>query len=187
MGGEISQSAKGGQGTQQNQNQQPKQFGSTSASRQFVAPQCHDPVRKRKAESVTDGVTGTDDAPKRHKSDTPFFFPNPAFYGADDSVVIEVEKTEFRLHQSTLQKKSAYFAALFARSGGWAYLDDETDEQSRPVYWVRGPVHRVAETTADDFATLLIVIEEPIASPHPSVKLRSLTVPFALHLIDVLY
>ena len=104
-----------------------------------------------------------------HPSDTRaihrFFFPNPASFGADDSVVIEVEKTEFRLHQPTLQKKSAYFAALFARSGGWAYLDDETDERSRPVYWVRGPVHRVAETTADDFATLLIVIEEPMCVP----------------------
>ncbi|KAI0262491.1 hypothetical protein BGY98DRAFT_717085 [Russula aff. rugulosa BPL654] len=186
MGGEISQSAKGGQGTQLNQNQQPKQSGSTSASRQFVAPQCHDLVRKRKAESVTDGVTGTDDAPKRHKSDTPFFFPIqlllvPMILSSSKSRRPSLD------YISRRSKKNRHTLLLCSRGAVDGRTRRRNDERSRPVYWVRGPVHRVAETTADDFATLLTVIEEPMWVPHPSVKLRSLTVPFALHLIDVLY
>jgi hypothetical protein len=147
--------------------------------------------QKRKAtESVTDDITGTDDggdrgqAPKRQKSEkrprqppswsTPDPEPNadssgaearfhPDFWHPDGSVIIQVEKTKFRLHQSMLEKKSAYFAAAFGekgshRRGGRAYLEVEIDERSLNGHHL--PVYRVSETTADDFATLLTVIEE---------------------------
>jgi hypothetical protein len=134
--------------------------------------------QKRKAtESVTNGITGTDDggdrgqAPKRQKSEKrpPQDPPgaaarsHPDFWHPDGSVIIQVEKTKFRLHQSTLQKFSAYFAAMFRgkgshRRGGRAYLEVEIDERSPNGHHL--PVYRVAETTADDFAALLTVIEE---------------------------
>jgi hypothetical protein len=133
------------------------------------------PVQKRKAtENVRDGFTGTDDgdrgrALKRHKSDA--VHPHPDFWYPDGSVIIQVENTKFRLHQSILEKKSAYFAAAFAKDGGRAYLEVEIDAQSPnghhlPVYRVRLPAYHVVETTADDFAMLLTVIEEPMCFSH---------------------
>lgn len=89
---------------------------------------------------------------------------HPDFWHPDGSVIVQVEKTKFRLHQSTLQKHSAYFAATFQgkggnRHGGRTYLEVEVDERNPNGHI---PVYRVAETTADDFATLLSVIEEPM-------------------------
>jgi len=90
--------------------------------------------------------------------------PHPDFWHPDGSVVVEVERTKFRLHQSMLQKHSAYFAFAFQkkgtqRRGGRAYLEVEVDERNPNGHL---PVYRVTETTADDFATLLTVIEEPM-------------------------
>ncbi|KAI0266015.1 hypothetical protein BGY98DRAFT_1032315 [Russula aff. rugulosa BPL654] len=70
-----------------------------------------------------------------------------------------------------LKKKSAYFAAAFARDGGRAYLEVGVDAQSLngdrlPVYNIRLPAYRVVETTADDFAMLLTVIEDPMWVPN---------------------
>ena len=159
--------------------------------------------QKRKAtESVTGDRGGR--APKRQKSEKRPQSPpsrstqdpqgavarsHPDFWHPDGSVIIQVEKTKFRLHQSMLQKFSAYFAAMFRgkgshRRGGRAFLEVEIDERSPNGHHL--PVYRVAETTADDFATLLTVIEESTCVtvlsflPHVHrVKLRSLTVPFA--------
>jgi hypothetical protein len=141
--------------------------------------------QKRKAtESVTGDRGDRGQAPKRQKSEkrprqppswsTPEPEPNadssgaearfhPDFWHPDGSVIIQVEKTKFRLHQSMLEKKSAYFAAAFGekgshRRGGRAYLEVEIDERSPNGHHL--PVYRVSETTADDFATLLTVIEE---------------------------
>jgi len=79
--------------------------------------------------------------------------PHPDFWHPDGSVIVEVRNTRFKLHQSTLQKHSAYFADAFREKEG---------HQSRnrtPL-----PVYRADETRAraDDFASLLTVIEEPM-------------------------
>ncbi|KAI9440079.1 hypothetical protein H4582DRAFT_1812363, partial [Lactarius indigo] len=86
------------------------------------------------------------------------------FWHPDGSVVVEAENTKFKLHQSMLKKNSAYFASLFQKKGmpsqgGRAYLEVEADERSPNAHI---PVYRISETTADDFAALLTVIEEPM-------------------------
>jgi hypothetical protein len=140
-------------------------------------------------ESVTTGITGTDGgdcghASKRHKIDVAC--PHPEFWHPDGSVIIRVEKIEFRLHQSILQKQSAEFADVFEELrnltlSGDTFFQVEIDGHHLPVM-------EMFETTADDFAMLLTVIEEPMCVVHVRrAKLRSLTVPFALRLIDVLY
>lgn len=88
--------------------------------------------------------------------------PHPDFWHPDGSVIVQVEKTKFRLHQSTLQKHSAYFAAMFLekKGGNRRYLEVEVDERSPNGGHL--PVYRVSETTADDFASLLSLIEEPM-------------------------
>ncbi|KAI9450148.1 hypothetical protein BJY52DRAFT_201777 [Lactarius psammicola] len=90
--------------------------------------------------------------------------PHPDFWHPDGSVVVEAENTKFKLHQSMLQRHSAYFASLFQKKGmpsqgGRAYLEVEVDERSPNAHI---PVYRVSETTAEDFAALLTVIEEPM-------------------------
>lgn len=192
--GELSQSKKGGQGThhnrpqqQQNQhrhhhnnhpNNQPSGSGSGQSGRGRGGGGHAHAGQKRRA--TTDAATNgpAEDggrAAKRHKSARPppepasnpgsgAPEPHPDFWHPDGSVVVQVENTKFRLHQSTLQKHSAYFATLFRgseknRRGGRSYLEVEVDERNPNVHI---PVYRVAETTADDFATLLMVIEEPM-------------------------
>ena len=90
--------------------------------------------------------------------------PHPDFWHPDGSVIVQVERTKFRLHQSTLQKHSAYFAAMFLengkKGGNRRYLEVEVDERSPNGGHL--PVYRVSETTADDFASLLSLIEEPM-------------------------
>lgn len=147
----------------------------------------HAGQKRRATENVTNGITGTDDgdrgqAPKRQKSekrpqppppsrsgpdpkpnaDLPGAKarPHPDFWYPDGSVIIQVEKTKFKLHQSTLQRFSAYFAATFGKKGnhkrgGRVYLEVERGPNGHHL-----PVYRVTETTADDFAMLLTVIEE---------------------------
>ena len=78
--------------------------------------------------------------------------PHPDFWHPDGSVIIEVGKTRFCLHQSTLQKNSTYFADAFQKRGG--HQSGKRAAQL-PVYWVD-------ETTAEDFASLLTIIEEPM-------------------------
>ncbi|KAI0262490.1 hypothetical protein BGY98DRAFT_1049958 [Russula aff. rugulosa BPL654] len=125
---EISQSRKGGQGTQQNQNQNhsQQQSGSVSASRRLMGAGCQvvAAVHKRK-------VTENDDA----------------------------------------QKKIGILCCCFRKDGGRAYLEVGVDAQSLngdrlPVYNIRLPAYRVVETTADDFAMLLTVIEDPMWVPN---------------------
>ena len=77
--------------------------------------------------------------------------PHPDFWHPDGSVIIEVGKTRFCLHQSTLQKNSTYFADAFQKRGG----HQSGKRAQLPVYWVD-------ETTAEDFASLLTIIEEPM-------------------------
>jgi hypothetical protein len=175
---EISQSTNGGQGTQQNQppiqqqqhnhsnNHHPngQQSGSASAPRRGRSGGGgHVPAAQKR--KVTEGVTDDghcEPAPKRPKNDAR---PHPEFWHLDGSVIIQVEKTKFKLHQTMLQKQSAYFAAAFLakgnhKRGGRAYLEVEIDERSPNGRHL--PVYRITETTADDFATLLTVIEEPM-------------------------
>jgi hypothetical protein len=214
---EFSHSKNGGpsQGTYQNQNrsQQPKQpkqqhqnqnhhpngqqSGSASSAQNRRGRgggrrggHVHAGQKRKATESVTNGITGTDDgdrgghAPRRQKSekrprpppsrsnpdpasnaDWPGAAarPHPDFWLPDGSVIIQVEQTKFKLHQSRLRKFSAYFAAAFGekgnhKRGGRAYLEVEIDERSPNGHHL--PVYRVAETTADDFAALLTVFEE---------------------------
>lgn len=103
---------------------------------------------------------------KRHKSEKRSgpVQPHPDFWHPDGSVVVEAENTKFKLHQSMLQKNSAYFASLFQKKGmpsqgGRAYLEVEADERSPNAHI---PVYRITETTAEDFAALLTAIEEPM-------------------------
>ena len=166
---EISQSRKGGQGTQQNQNQNhsQQQSGSVSASRRLMGAGCQVVAAVHKRKVTENGDRGH--ALKRHKSDGARSHPD--FWYPDGSVIIRVENTKFRLHQTMLKKKSAYFAAAFARDGGRAYLEVGVDAQSLngdrlPVYNIRLPAYRVVETTADDFAMLLTVIEDPMWVPN---------------------
>lgn len=115
-------------------------------------------------------VTGH--ASKRHKIDAAS--PHPEFWHPDGSAIIHVEMTEFRLHQSILQKQSAQFADVFEEMrnltlSGDGFLGVEIDGHHLPVI-------SVAETTAEDFAMLLTVIEEPMCVVHVRrAKLRSLT------------
>jgi hypothetical protein len=78
--------------------------------------------------------------------------PHPDFWHPDGSVIIEVGKTRFCLHQSTLQKNSTYFADAFQKRGGHQGGGKRTQL----------PVYRVDETTAEDFVSLLTIIEEPM-------------------------
>ena len=171
-----------------------QQSGSASAQnrrgRGGGGGQVHAGQKRRATESITNGTTGADDgdrghAPKRHKSErrpppppsrsSPDHEPNPRssdaaarphpdFWYPDGSVIIQVEKTKFKLHLSTLQKNSGYFAAAFGKKGshnrgGRTYLEVEVDERSPNGHHL--PVYRVGETTADDFATLLTMVEGP--------------------------
>ncbi|KAH9034419.1 hypothetical protein EDB84DRAFT_1676185 [Lactarius hengduanensis] len=108
------------------------------------------------ANETTDDISHVQ-ANKRHKSEKRSgpVQPHPDFWHPDGSVVVEAENTKFKLHQSMLQKNSAYFAYF----GGRAYLEVEADERSPNAHI---PVYRISETTADDFAALLTVIEEPM-------------------------
>ena len=180
------------QNQNQNQNHHPngqRQSGSASSAQNRPPGrggggggdgQVHAGQKRKGTESSTNGITGTGDggdrghAPKRHKNERPR--PNldssgtaarshPDFWYIDGSVIIQVEQTKFKLHQTTLQKHSAYFAAAFRKKGsqkrgGRTYLEVEIDERSPNGHHL--PVYRVTETTADDFATLLTVIEEPM-------------------------
>jgi hypothetical protein len=180
-----------GQNHQQRQRQQHQQsqHPHPDGQRSGSTPGQSKPVRgqKRKATATTNGAaddgdhaTTDDDRPaakRRKERDSEGGRPpspgpsagaaraHPDFWHPDGSVVVEVEKTKFRLHQSTLQKHSAYFAALFREKGaarqhgGRAFLEVEVDEQSPNGHL---PVYRVADTTADDFVRLLTVIEEPM-------------------------
>ena len=206
--GERSQSKKGGQGTHHNHEQQqhhshnhhPNGQHSGSGSVQGRRGRgggghAHAGQKRKATEIVTDGPTNdSGHAAKRQKGKKPPPNPDsnldsgaaqhPDFWHPDGSVIIQVEETKFRLHQSTLQKHSAYFATTFLekrgnRHGGRAYLEVEVDERSPNGHL---PVYRVAETTADDFATLLTVIEEPMCvsvcslpSPAPRRETGSLT------------
>jgi len=136
--------------------------------------------QKRRATADVTSVPTDDDghgghAPKRHKGErrppprsSPEPEPNPDsggparshpdFWYPDGSVIIQVEKTRFRLHQSKLKKFSAYFAAVFPEEGHTRGGRVKVDEGRSNGHHL--PVYRVAETTADDFATLLTVIDE---------------------------
>jgi hypothetical protein len=123
--------------------------------------------RKRKG-MATDGTAndGVERAAKRHKgkgNSGPAgrgsgagaggaAEPHPDFWHPDGSVIIEVGRTQFKLHQSTLQRHSTYFADAFREKEG------QPSGRSR----TRLPVYRVDETTAEDFASLLTIIEEPM-------------------------
>ena len=193
-----------------------QQSGSASAQNRRGRGSHVNAGQKRKAtENVTNGTTGTDDgdhghAPKRHKNekraplpprrsnpdpepeDSPGAHPN--FWLSDGSVIIQVEKTKFRLHRTMLKSKSAYFAATFEdkgshKRGGRAYLEVEIDERSPNGHHL--PVYRVTETTADDFATLLTMIDESTCvlyymRPRPSSKIAIAYRTFCVRLIDIL-
>ncbi|KAI0262488.1 hypothetical protein BGY98DRAFT_1049955 [Russula aff. rugulosa BPL654] len=129
--------------------------------------QVHAGQRRKATESLTNGSTGADggdrgDAPKRHKTDVTRSHPD--FWYPDGSVIIQVKSTQFRLHQSMLQKQSALFAAAFEETRNlYPELEVRVDERSLkghdlPVY----NLDDIGEMTADDFATLLTVIEEPM-------------------------
>ena len=129
-----------------------QQSGSSSATGR--GGNVHAGQKRKIAESGTNDITRTDDddrgpAPKLHKSDAARSHPD--FWHPDGSVIIQVENTKFRLHQSMLQKNSAYFAAMFLKA------EIEIDEQSPNL-----PVYRVFETTMGDFTMLLALIEEPL-------------------------
>ena len=79
---------------------------------------------------------------------------HPTFWYFDGSVIIEVENTKFKLHQSMLEKRSAYFASLFQVSP-----KVELDEQRSNAHI---PAYRISDTTVNDFAALLTLIEEPM-------------------------
>ena len=119
--------------------------------------------QKRGATTMATNGTIADDgggwAAKRHKGNSRPLgqgagaaLPHPDFWHPDGSVIVEVGKTGFKLHQSTLQKHSAYFADAFRKKGGGHHGGNRTQL----------PVYRVDETTAEDFASLLTVIEEPM-------------------------
>lgn len=184
--GYLSQSKKGGQGTQQPRHDQPGGQASGSGHGRGRRGHGRDGGRqahagqKRKA-TATNGTAddGRDHAAKRHKRAPPRGAgtgegdgdgdaqQHPDFWHPDGSVIVEVGKTKFKLHQSTLQKNSTYFADAFReREGGRRPKGNNL------------PVHRVTETTAEDFTSLLTVIEEPMCvslSPPPlSLSLRVL-------------
>ena len=159
-------------------NNQPSGSGSVQSSRgRGGCGHAHAGQKRKATEPAANAPTddgGHGHASKRHKSARPPPNPgsnpgpgaeaHPDFWHPDGSVVIQVGNTKFKLHQSTLQKHSAYFTTLFRgkgknKRGGRTVLEVEDDERS-PIGHL--PVYRVAETTADDFATLLTVIEEPM-------------------------
>jgi len=125
----------------------------------------HTGQKRRATAMATNGTTADDGggwAAKRHKGNSRpsgqgagaggAALPHPDFWHPDGSVIVEVGKTGFKLHQSTLQKHSAYFADAFRKKGGGHQGGNRTQL----------PVYRVDETTAEDFASLLTVIEEPM-------------------------
>lgn len=126
-----------------------------------------DAGQKRKAtESVTNGAPGMDpdeddrDAPKRQKTDA--MRRHSDFWHPDGSIIIHIEETEFRLHQSILQKQSTALAADFEdireqKRSGNPYPEVEIDGQYLPVLGLDDD-----GITAADFATLMTVVEEPM-------------------------
>jgi hypothetical protein len=190
--GYLSQSKKGNQETQQPHHHrhqqsdgQPSGSGSKRGKRGRGAGsggggggQAH-AGQKRKAMATNGSADdGGERAVKRRKSarrpsgrgagesedtDADVARPHPDFWHPDGSVIVEIEKTRFRLHQSTLQKHSAYFADAFSREKGGGHQGRGWVPNREPL-----PIYRVAETTAEDFTSLLTVIEEPMCvSPLP--------------------
>jgi hypothetical protein len=176
--GYLSQSKKGSQGTQQPHRHQPEDQASGSGHGQGRRGHDHGggggggggggrqahAGQKRKA-TATNGTAdnGRDHAAKRQKrarargartgasEDEDQAQRHPDFWHPDGSVIVEVGKTKFKLHQSTLQKNSTYFADAFREMEG-----------GRRPKGSSLPVYRVIETTAEDFTSLLTVIEEPM-------------------------
>lgn len=98
---------------------------------------------------TTDDITHMEST-KLPKSENPAAVakPLPDFWYSDDSVILEVGNTKFKLYRSILQNQSACFTSLFQKEA--AYLEVEKEIPNLTI-----PVYRVNETTANDFATLL--------------------------------
>jgi hypothetical protein len=94
---------------------------------------------------------------KPPKSETPaaMSMPHPDFWYSDGSVILEVGNTKFKLHRTVLQRHSAYFFSLFQKEATYFEVEKGIPNATIPVY-------RVSETTADDFATLLDLTENPM-------------------------
>jgi hypothetical protein len=128
----------------------------------------HSPTDRKRKAVATNGTAddGGERAVKRHKGNSrpsdrgagagagagAAPEPHPVFWHPDGSVIVEVGRTDFKLHQSTLQRHSAYFADAFRNREGHQSGRGRTHL----------PVYQVDETTAEDFASLLTVIEEPM-------------------------
>lgn len=185
--GYRSQSKKGGQGTQKAHHHQPEGqasgsgYGGQGRRGHGGGRQAH-AGQKRKA-TATNGTAddGGEHAAKRHKRGPArgagrdagegdgdgAAQRHPDFWHPDGSVIVEVGKTKFKLHQSTLQKNSTYFADAFREREGGPRGDVRGPKGNNNL-----PVHHVRETTAEDFASLLTVIEEPMCV---SLSLRVLS------------
>ena len=96
---------------------------------------------------TTDDITHMEST-KLPKSENPAAVakPLPDFWYSDDSVILEVGNTKFKLYRPILQYQSAYFSSLFQEEA--AYLEVEKAVPNLTI-----PVYRVSETTADNFAT----------------------------------
>jgi len=198
--GYLSQSKKGGQGTQQPRHHQPG--GQASGSGHGQGRRGHGGGRqahagqKRKATATNATVDdGRDHAAKRQKRAPPRGAGagasegedeaqrHPDFWHPDGSVIVEVGKTKFKLHQSTLQKNSTYFADAFREWEGGRRPDVRGPKRSNL------PVYRVTETMAEDFTSLLTVIEEPMCvslPPFLSARPRPMSGSCAQHRVRLL-
>ena len=51
--------------------------------------------------------------------------PHPDFWYSDDSVILEVGNTKFKLYRPILQNQSAYFSSLFQKEATYLEVDKE--------------------------------------------------------------
>ncbi|KAI0049922.1 hypothetical protein FA95DRAFT_1556238 [Auriscalpium vulgare] len=126
---------------------------------------------------VEDATSNEVRRPAKRPKQQPAALRHPDFWHLDGSVIIQVERTLFKLHRSRLAKHSKYFAQLFAGQKGKGKAaqvvdvdeiveqhHDDGDGMRDADVMLSGdiPTYIVRDTTADDFARLLNLFDDPI-------------------------
>ena len=100
------------------------------------------PGKKRKVGSESTGKS-TEPVAKRPKSKLANPHKHEDYYHLDGNVIIEIDKTRFKLHRSRLLHQSDYFGDLFEHNDN---ISETVDDQ--PLYTISG-------VTVKDFEVLL--------------------------------
>ncbi|KAG6811025.1 hypothetical protein H0H92_009328 [Tricholoma furcatifolium] len=94
------------------------------------------------------------------------------FWHLDGNLLVQIEKTRFRLHRSVLARQSKWFEEKFSQREEAAELVQADDSHDIPLYDLSGK-----EITAEDFEAVLLASEDTMTCFHeelPFEKLNSL-------------